>query len=96
MAERNDCPKCSGCSTVLEARFNKNLPYHHKRVEGINCTRRRRQCQECGHRWTTYEIEHSAMAVLLGSSVARREELMNLITDFVGKVKAFDLDNELI
>lgn len=50
------CPVCA-CkeSTVTDSRpvGETILPAHHYRGGGH---RRRRECHECGHRWTTHEI----------------------------------------
>lgn len=40
-----DCPRCARPTRVLESR----------RADDGDATRRRRQCPECGHRFTTYE-----------------------------------------
>lgn len=40
-----ECPECSACKNkAIECR---DLP---------GALRRRRECSECGHRWTTYEM----------------------------------------
>lgn len=39
------CPVCGGVTRITDSRGN---------VESV---RRRRQCQECGHRFTTIEVE---------------------------------------
>lgn len=41
------CPKCRGRSRVLDTRHN----------DMTDVTRRRRECIECRHRWSTREID---------------------------------------
>ncbi|MGE4334554.1 MAG: hypothetical protein AB7E55_01080 [Pigmentiphaga sp.] len=63
------CPFCGGLkhTKTLESR----------RVKKINGTRRRRQCQECGARFTTFELIESENTTLdqietfLNASVSR-------------------------
>lgn len=43
----SECPECSGRSHVKDTRSS---------PDGL---RRRRECVECGHRWTTIEITHN-------------------------------------
>jgi transcriptional repressor NrdR len=40
-----NCPRCDSRTAILETR----------KAEGGIALRRRRQCEECGHRFTTYE-----------------------------------------
>jgi transcriptional repressor NrdR len=40
-----NCPRCHSSTAILETR----------RAEGGGTLRRRRECTECGHRFTTYE-----------------------------------------
>lgn len=42
-----NCPKCSGTSGVLQTRLQPN-----------NTMLRRRRCKDCGHRWSTREINN--------------------------------------
>lgn len=43
------CPKCSGYdSTVIDSREPDRFPF---------TLRRRRVCNDCSHRWTTFELE---------------------------------------
>ena len=66
------CPFCGGLkhTKTLESR----------RVKKINGTRRRRQCVECGERFTTFELiesENTTLAQIesfLNSSVSRAVE----------------------
>ena len=90
--KRSDCPKCGGTSRVLEARFGVDMGRHFKRVQGIIGNRRRRECPECGHRWTTYELSDREVAILIGRAMEIRDQIMDVIEDFVVKVKAIDDD----
>jgi transcriptional repressor NrdR len=45
------CPECEG----LESRVA------NCRQKANNTTHRRRECLNCGHRWTTYEISADAL-----------------------------------
>jgi transcriptional repressor NrdR len=40
-----NCPRCESSTSILETR----------KAEGGTALRRRRQCSDCGHRFTTYE-----------------------------------------
>jgi transcriptional repressor NrdR len=40
-----NCPRCDSPTTILETR----------KADGGSALRRRRECTECGHRFTTYE-----------------------------------------
>lgn len=42
-----NCPKCSSVTSVTNSRP----------TAGHESVRRRRQCDECGHRFTTFEVE---------------------------------------
>ena len=59
-----NCIKCGGKSTVVETRLSPGE------------TRRRRQCTDCGYRWTTYE-----MAELTISQVRTLRKLHEEFTD---------------
>jgi transcriptional repressor NrdR len=48
-----DCPQCAAASRVLESRSS----------EAGAAIRRRRQCSECGHRFTTYERYEQSLYV---------------------------------
>ena len=62
---KGDCPKCNGCSAVLESRYCDPSATEGHGPCPINYpfTRRRRECKSCGHRWTTYEIEAEYLEV---------------------------------
>lgn len=36
-------------------------------IDGTTTVRRRRKCPDCGHRWTTYELEREFLARLVRS-----------------------------
>lgn len=46
------CPTCKGVSRVVDSR-----------VTG-NSIRRRRRCESCGERWSTYEVDSGVVAAL--------------------------------
>ena len=91
--KRSDCPKCGGTSRVLEVRFGVDMGHHFKRVQGIIGTRRRRECQACGHRWTTYELSDREVAIMIRRAMEVRDQMMDAIEDFVHKVK--DIQDEV-
>jgi transcriptional repressor NrdR len=50
-----DCPRCDSPTSILETR----------KADGGAALRRRRECTECGHRFTTYErAVHDALEVI--------------------------------
>lgn len=73
------CPKCQGNTYILESRNAKG------RWTGV---RRRRECKECGHRFSTLEtIAALDEGSRLEPSCTRRPPVQVLITvDEVGKV----------
>ncbi|MEE0435042.1 MAG: transcriptional regulator NrdR [Peptococcaceae bacterium] len=70
------CPVCGGQSRVLDTRTNEN----------VNTVKRRRECVECGKRFTTYEkIEDMPLIVRKKSG---RTELFDKSKILRGLVKA--------
>lgn len=61
------CPECSGDSKVKDGRLNDK-----------NIFRRRRECLDCGYKWTTYEIDLVDLDAL-----DEFKELADLVLDFV-------------
>jgi transcriptional repressor NrdR len=57
-----DCPRCDFRTSILETR----------RADGGEAVRRRRRCESCGHRFTTYERAEPERIVLVKRS-GRRE-----------------------
>jgi ribosomal protein S27AE len=72
------CPKCKGHGTVIDSRHN---------AENV---RRRRQCDKCGYRYTTYEITEEAATIManvqrrLIDLIAMGEDLIDLSKDLQG------------
>jgi transcriptional repressor NrdR len=64
------CPRCDSPSSILETR----------KADGGAALRRRRQCSECGHRFTTYERREPEPVVVVKRSGRRqafnREKLL--------------------
>ncbi len=56
------CPQCSGKTRTVESRI------------GEAAVRRRRQCKECGHRFSTRELEDGALKQL-------RERITGLLAE---------------
>lgn len=76
MAARNDstaggitCSVCGGMTSVIDSRRSK--------VGGARAIRRRRKCDTCPHRFSTYEIEEGAL-------LKQMHELETLLTRFAG------------
>lgn len=66
------CPICKGSTKTLESR---------KHVKG---TRRRRQCEKCLHRWTTYEVSEN-MLTFYESQINKVQELEKTIHELTKK-----------
>lgn len=64
------CPKCRGKTKVTDSRAMRNK----------NGIRRRRQCQVCGHSFTTYEVFEQSLNIeeLISLRLNRRKALLNL------------------
>ena len=62
------CPKCKGSTRVIDSRPNGNLDassYQRKLMRGNEFIQRRRECIECGHKMTTFELSQSALENIL-------------------------------
>lgn len=58
------CPECAApTSKVVDSRIGS--------AEGFPATRRRRKCEGCSHRWTTYEISRGSIDQLESAIVKR-------------------------
>ena len=83
------CPKCSSLDLkVLETRAGK-----------VASTRRRRECQSCGHRFSTIEeVLHEDLAMSLRRAIAKRpidaEQINALLSDTLRRIEN-EFDNEL-
>jgi hypothetical protein len=80
------CPKCSseniGCKD--------SRPTGHR---GYHAIRRRRACQDCSHRWTTYEISEEDIDGLRDSPnlsvLDSLEEFAKKTQDFVSETRSY-------
>ena len=55
MARSTECPECASSNSGVDDSRNTTLP------NGTVVRRRRRQCSDCQHRFTTYEISEFSM-----------------------------------
>lgn len=68
------CPKCDGQVSVIDSR---PASVNHRRA-----IRRRRKCNACDHRFTTFETEEGFVAATnIETRVARIEHLLKLHKD---------------
>ena len=85
MAESIACPKCGGMkSIVVDSR---------KCADGI---RRRRECDNCGERWTTYEFAAETMESMkkIGRKMGIRIGMEEAIRHLTGICEKMDARKE--
>ena len=59
------CPKCHGKSGVIDTRCHAKGPMLYRGL-----IYRRHKCDECGHRWSTYEMTAARLELLFAAERA--------------------------
>ncbi len=74
-----ECPKCTGDSRVVDSRSGSN------RNDSGDYLRRRRACDGCGYRYTTYEMsdnDYKDYQVMLKNITLIKEQLLVVTRSF--------------
>lgn len=81
------CPSCKaehGCRSISPSEFGETSGYNARVVRGINCYKRYRRCEECGHDFETAEVDFNWLNKLISEHGNLEEIYMKLMNVMKG------------